>query len=151
MAGFKTQTTDDGNGVQVLDYSVGEIDFWNFGNTSGSHIRAGNYAIARTATSYTISGGASRHWELGNLHGSLLINETAITLSGTPDFSSEFAEVGLNSVVSLNGATFTGAATGKRYSVGTGGILNANGQTLPGDSAGTGTDFGTDPWGLYLA
>jgi len=100
---------------------------------------------------YSIVGGALSHIAVdkGTWYGTSL----PITITGTPAFSGPFVIVGgtsSNLVYFLN--TFTGSATGQRYSVTNGGHISTAGggaSYLPGNSAGSGTNFGTSPYGLY--
>ncbi|WP_193176004.1 DUF2793 domain-containing protein [Oricola nitratireducens] len=97
---------------------------------------------------YTISGGAARHWRVES-QGVLNLYGRTITLSGTPDFSSQFAYAVNGSKVICGAATFSGAATGARYFVGNqAGIFTNNAGTdyLPGDAAGT---TATTSGGIY--
>ncbi|MEQ1938627.1 hypothetical protein ABMA46_10255 [Mesorhizobium sp. CN5-321] len=71
-----------------------------------------------------------------------------ITVTGTPAFSWVFAIATREAYVITGGAAFSGAATGKRYSVTEGSIINTGGggaSFFPGDVAGT-----TGTGGQYL-
>lgn len=91
---------------------------------------------------YTISGGAAYHWEADR--GAVIDVEGAtVTLTGTPAFSVGFAVTSGGFIQTA--ATFTGAATGPRFSISGGGalrIMNASyveqsDTYLPGNAAGT--------------
>lgn len=63
-----------------------------------------------------------------------------ITLTGTPAFSGAFAETSDFGLISAPHNTFTGSATGVRYTVGAGGGINTGGggaSYFPGSSAGS--------------
>lgn len=72
---------------------------------------------------------------------------------GTPAFSTAFAQCEMLGYILCANTTFSGSATGSRYAVSNGGVINSNGggtSLLPGSSAGTGTNFGASPYGLYV-
>jgi hypothetical protein len=147
LSGFKTTTTEQC--LVINERAVCQFDLWDFGEAD-KHLVVIN-ATCKTASGgeYTISGDADRHWQL-DVASYLYLENTTITLTGTPDFGSSFAEATFNSIIRLDVVVFIGAATGQRYSVELGAIIFADGNTLPGDSAGVGTNFGVDPWGLYV-
>lgn len=122
-----------------------------FGAASAYHMYAFGGFISVTA-SYAIVGGALRHIS-GDTGGKLIATSLTITLTGTPAFSDVFigvAEAGTSVRYFLN--TFSGSATGARYNASNGGYIGVNGagtSYLPGNAAGTGTNFGAAPWGLY--
>lgn len=87
---------------------------------------------------YTIAGGGSWHvysYENGRIVG----NGLTVTLSGTPAFSSVFAYA-QGGLVEYYANTFSGAATGTRYSATLNGVIRTNGggaSYLPGNAAGS--------------
>jgi len=77
----------------------------------------------------------------------------SVTLSGTPAFSSSYAYAGSGAVLQLHATTFSGSATGPRYTATALGVVfvgGAGASYLPGNAAGTGTSPGTSLYGLYL-
>jgi len=87
---------------------------------------------------YTISGGAPSH-VLANLIGTVRIQLVTITLTGTPAFA-PFVSALRNSSVFINANTFSGAATGSRFTIDREALIFVNGSGfnyLPGDAAGT--------------
>jgi hypothetical protein len=97
-------------------------------NVSRSDVYIGGGAL-------TITAGSSSFASAYNY--SRLIFERSVTLDGTPDFSDGFIS-SFQSVVTVN-CTFSGSATGPRYSVGYNGIIETGGAGatyLPGDTAG---------------
>ncbi|MCP4410185.1 MAG: hypothetical protein GY807_21070 [Gammaproteobacteria bacterium] len=84
---------------------------------------------------YTINGNAARHWNF-EYPCNLRCTSKTITLTGTPDFSQEFAQATFCGGMSIGGNTYSGSATGKLYDVTMNGWINS-GVTLPGDSAGS--------------
>ena len=76
-----------------------------------------------------------------------------VTLIGQPAFSASFMNVETCASIYYGGQTFVGTATGTRYTLSSNGVLNTNGggtTYLPGNSAGSGTNSGTSPYGLYV-
>jgi hypothetical protein len=74
------------------------------------------------------------------------------TATGTPTWSTAFINAYAGSVYLSGGATYTGAATGKRFISSGNASINTSGggaNFFPGDVAGDGTDSGTSPYGLY--
>lgn len=111
-----------------------------FGATTGHHIVADKLSVVRLRSSYAIAGGAQSHVAAtrgGIVHYS---NSPTVTLSGTPSFSTAFARAENNGILHRASATFSGSATGNRYSATTGGIINVNGggaSVFPGNSNGS--------------
>jgi len=103
-------------------------------------------------SNYTISGGAIYHMNVGNA-GYVFGTSITVTLTGSPAFSGAFLNVsGAGAQVNYYLNTFSGAATGPRYTVQNGGWIAVNGagvNYLPGSTAGSGTNFGVAPYGLY--
>ena len=86
--------------------------------TNGGEIILGN--------GYTISGSAAFHAITSN--GGKIISAGGITvgLIGTPNFSSAFAQSTNTGVISLPGISYSGSATGKKFSVSSNGVINTN-------------------------
>lgn len=124
-----------------------------FGATNAYQMYADFGGSITIASNYSIVGGAIAHIVIGPnsfVYGTSL----TVTITGTPAFSAFFADVnGGGAVLTYFLNTFSGSATGPRYSVKNGGVINTNGggtTYLPGNSAGTGTNFSASPWGLYI-
>jgi hypothetical protein len=85
-----------------------------------------------------VVGGAASHFNMG-LNGVIRVQGKTVSLSGTPAFSTAFAQGSTGGMAVLVGSTFSGAAAGKRYEVSVNAALyTAQGDTfLPGDVAGT--------------
>lgn len=129
-----------GNLARALDGGVVTVGAGlTWGATSNAHMRAdtGGSILATFGSAHTIDGGASFHiWALGGF-----VNNGGIadTLSGTPAFTA-FASASFVGKVSSFGYSFSGAATGSRYSVSENSMINAFGggaSYFPGNSAGT--------------
>lgn len=139
IAGFKLTTTTSGHAI-IFD-GAGQLFLgnMNYGSTVNNHISAvGGGAYITVYSNYTISGGCSVHW-LCNLGGSISCASKTITLTGTPAFTI-FAYSTRVSRHEVHGNTFSGSATGKRYTVDNNSAIYTNGAGatyLPGDVAGT--------------
>lgn len=113
-----------------------------FGTVSAgfAHIFASGNGVVNMVSSYTISAGAGYHF-YASLGGVItLASGLTVTLSGAPAFSSCFAIAQDASRIYPVGVTFSGAATGTRYSVISNGVINTNGagaSFLPGSVAGS--------------
>lgn len=118
----------------------------DFGASGNYHVRSAFGAQVLLNTNYTISGAATGHWQVDQ-GGILQCASRTITLTGTPAFSGSFANATQLGMMIVNGNTFSGSATGPRYSATVNGIIETNGGGagyLPGDSAGS-----TATQGLY--
>lgn len=142
--GFKLVTTGNYSIIAAVQGSVITVgSAMEFGAAALAHLGSFVGAVI-SASGYTVSGGASAHWLVQR--GNLTISGV-VTVTGTPAFTSAFAQVNLSGFVQALG-TFAGSATGTRYIVNGNSVLNANGAGatfLPGDAAGT-----TGTGGQYL-
>jgi hypothetical protein len=139
---LKVQTTTSGGGISVGLRSQTRISGVDFGQCVASHITATDGGSVNATGNYTISGGSSAggHY-YAYAGGAISASGRTVTLSGTPAFASAFAwcdrGLGYFSIFSM---TFSGSATGKRYTVNNCGVCftNGGGSTyLPGSVAGT--------------
>jgi hypothetical protein len=124
----------DGNGSEI-SYSL-----MNFGACSVAHVGVGVDARASCTGNYTISGNSTYHWFAGGSGSDVAVGAQTITLTGTPAFSGAFANATNASSIIINGATFSGSATGVRYNAILNSVINtqaSGGTYLPGGSAGT--------------
>jgi hypothetical protein len=115
----------------------------DFGSTTAAYHIAAQGGNVNILGSYSISGGATAHFQVS---GPCVINygqpqAITITLSGSPSFSYGFASVGNGGSLYIgNMPAFSGSATGPRYSVYGNGVIYTNGSGesyLPGSIAGT--------------
>ena len=116
----------------VINYSNVE-----FNTAASAHIRASAGGIVSAYGNYKIVGASPCHWQ-AILTGCVMVSNRTITITGTPAFSSAFANADTAGSMELYNNTYSGSATGKRYSatmVGT--IQTYTAATLPGNSAGT--------------
>lgn len=131
-----TLSSASANGLfaEGCSVTVSGVDFGAC--TSGNHVIA-TAGVSLLLADYSISGGAIRHVSSITASNECLV-AGAVTLTGTPAFSSAFVSSS-GGIVDLT-ATFTGSATGKRYDATRGGVILSNGggsSYLPGDTAGT--------------
>jgi hypothetical protein len=149
---MKLQTTTSGSGINHQAVGVLQFSGINFGACATVHLLTSLSGASIVCTgNYTISGGAIYHAVVSK---SAVINiqSRTITLTGTPAFASAFALVNPFGLLVIDGNTFSGSATGVRYSVSNGGTIYTGGAGttyLPGGTAGVGTNYGTSPYGLY--
>ncbi len=107
-------------------------------------VGAGNQVIL--SSSYTDTGNSTWHW-LAEGGGVINNGNTAITIteSGTPAYSSAYAGASDGALINpANDITFSGSATGSRYSVTANATINTSGSGanyFPGNAPGTGTNY----------
>ncbi len=139
LEGFKLQTTTSGRGIACQNGSYIEFGAVDFGACAQDHILCENATVMNIGSSYTISGNAGRHVLVNNL-GYVRTTALTVTLTGTPNFTSHFANANAQAVFACFGNTYSGLATGTRYSVATNGLINSNGggaSYLPGNASGS--------------
>lgn len=140
IVGLKLATTTAGDCIR--NSAGGTIWFTGteFGACAANHINADAAgAIVECRGSYTITGGATNH-VIARYGGFFRMTSRTATLSGTPAFSTAFANATTNGTVLANGSTFSGAATGKRYQTDANAVINSGGggaSHFPGSVAGT--------------
>lgn len=119
----------------------GHINFSgiDFGSVTSHQIRADDGGSLSATGNYTISGGAAAHMATVAA-GVIRIQSKTITLSGTPAYSTAFADINFNGTAIVNGNTYSGSATGVRYSATMNGVIYVGGggaNYFPGNSAGS--------------
>jgi hypothetical protein len=137
VSGFKLTNS----GSFLLHASSGSIRFslLTFGSCGSQQLRATDGGRIAAIGNYTIDGGAGFHWS-AVCNSIFRVQGRTITLTGTPAFSAAFANADLGSTVLVNGNTFSGAATGVRYSVTNNAVISSGGAGatyLPGNAAGS--------------
>lgn len=144
---LKLQTTTSGSCISTIGNGVLTFQNLNFGASPENHIVLGVGTFAQATGNYTISGAAGTH--AASYDGAQLrIQSLTITITGTPAFGGQFITVGRGGNILANGLTFSGTATGKRYTSGENSILFTGGAAttyFPGSVAGT-----TATGGLYV-
>lgn len=135
--------TDAASRGCIRNIGVGTMQYGNidFGSCGGHHTEAANAgAIVQAIGPYTISGGALSNLFAINLGLCIAGSTIAVTLTGTPAFSVAYAVAELNGVIQGNTGSFTGSATGPRYSAFLNGVIFTGGAGVnffPGNSAGS--------------
>lgn len=107
---------------------------------SGYHLYADNYGGIVMLTNYTINGAAAYHYFITR-SGIIFLGSAGgtITVSGTPAFTT-FAQVSDLGELFCESNTFSGSATGTRYSVTINGVIDTPGggaSYFPGNVAGS--------------
>ncbi|MBB5053061.1 hypothetical protein HNQ36_003052 [Afipia massiliensis] len=151
---LKVQTTTSGVGIRASDKGV-TVSFSNinFGACATQHIQVASGGTVSAIGNYSISGGSVNHVRVDGAGSQFNGSTIAVTLTGTPNFAHSFTWGFSASVQNWFSWTFTGTATGSRYSVESNALVNTFGggaSYFPGNSAGSGTNSGTSPYGLYL-
>jgi hypothetical protein len=136
---FELRTVTTGFGL--LANTGASISYANMriGPTAHHHIRADDLGSITCLGNYAITGNGMAHWcSVGG--GILRCQSKTITLVGTPAFSAGFVINQISGMSIVNGNTFSGSATGKRYDITTNSVVyvaGAGASYLPGDVAGT--------------
>jgi hypothetical protein len=110
-----------------------------YGAVTAGHLLADSFANISVTANYTISGGGLMHLQASN--GGYIVPGVGltVTLTGTPAFSSAFAGA-VTGNIGTAANTYSGSATGSRYSATLNGVINTNGggaTYFPGNSAGS--------------
>lgn len=140
MGGFKIVTTTSGLGILISNGTRLAIDgLMEYGTIISQSVAVTSGASLTISANWTISGNSTYHWFVLTA-GQIIISGTrTITLTGTPAFSTVFANVSSGGVINASSLTFSGSASAgtKQYTVTLNGVLNSSGATLPGGVAGT--------------
>jgi hypothetical protein len=140
LRGMKLQSTvSQSAGINALSGSVVRFQNIDFGAQGSYDILIIGVAVVRATGNYTISAGKSYHCAIFQ-NGVFRAQFNTVTLSGTPAWGNSFLLVDSSSVAVVNGVTYSGAATGKRYDITLNGVIQTGGggaSYLPGDVAGT--------------
>ncbi len=111
------------------------------------HVQSTNYAFVSFVSDYSIAGSAATHLN-ATVAGIINCISMTVTINGTPAFSSAFVAAFANCYVRVSGNTYSGSATGTRYSISANSVVFTSGAPstyLPGDAAGA-----TNTGGQYL-
>lgn len=151
IEGFKLSHTTATASAASLIWSAGGAVVWiksiECGVAPAQHLYAlkgGEIATLASdwtradAAPYKISGGTRIH-ALSTTGGVVMASHSTITLTGTPNFSTAFVKAYMGGGIWFDGCTFSGTATGQRYSIDSfGWVLTAGGGAnfLPGNIAG---------------
>ena len=140
VKGFKLATTTSGHALYCGKDSLISHANMDFGSCVNRHMSGDGGTIIWT-TGYTVSGGADYHM-LADHGGTVRTGggSTTVTLTGTPAFSGAFAyAVRLGEIYATN-VTYSGSATGTRYSISKNAVADTNGggaNYFPGSVAGS--------------
>ena len=122
--------------------SASSVSFNNVTFSSG--VATGQpVAYATLGGSITCNGGNIMGTNCGSLftaQGGNITLTASITVQGTPNFTNACALASQSGTIAISGGSFTGAATGLRYSAVLNGTINTSGagaSFFPGNSAGT--------------
>ena len=143
LRGVKVTNTSS-YGIMVAGAWLSFVNI-DFGTTSSIHFAALTEANIKAYTPYTISAGSGCHFIAGQGGYIQMLGVPStpgvITLTGTPAFASGFACAQSNGSVEVGVAnTFSGSATGPRYSGSLNGTINSGGggaSYFPGNAAGS--------------
>jgi len=112
-----------------------------FGSATGAnHILAQVGGRVTSSANYTITGSAASHVNCNDNGIAVMLGGATTTITGTPAFSLAFIFCNSNGFFGWTAATFSGAATGSRYSASLNGVIFTNGAGatyFPGNSAGS--------------
>jgi hypothetical protein len=141
VAGFKLVAATSGRGLFATNNGVININgAMEFGACATHHIIASSFGLVNCSSgAITISGG-SVDFVNAQQQGTIVLQGTTVTLTGTPAFSSAFANSALLGMLSLALMTFSGSATGKRYSATSNSVIYTAGggsTYFPGSTDGT--------------
>ena len=141
------QMTTTGSGTHCVQSSAGNnvrLSYIDFAVAVGMHMQCTDRASITLVTSYTISGACTRHIYATGLAKITLTTSTTVTITGTPAWTNYFAGAFKCALIEVQSITFSGAATGVRWSVDSNSIIFAGGGAayLPGNSDGTDTNGG---------
>ena len=142
---MELRTTTGGYCLTAMNQGVLEWGNIRFGACAQSHVIAQSGGQAFCISNYAITGAAARHIQADGAGSQAEVGGFTVTISGTPAFSSGFAFANTNGVLRLFSNTYSGSATGVRYTATNGGGINtfgAGATALPGDTAGSATSPG---------
>jgi hypothetical protein len=139
VTGMELRTTTSGYCLDAGAAGViGVLTAVRFGTAASGHIVSDSAGLVLLNNSYSIVGAAPFHI-LCFSGGHVESLSVTVTITGTPAFSTAYAEVFRGGSATLSGNTYSGSATGVRFIVASGGSImtSAAGLTaLPGDTAG---------------
>lgn len=140
--GTAVDYTQVGCGLYASFSSGIQFDHCDFGSCSDTHIASTVSSIVESkGAPYTISGSAPNHMRAFN-NSYITTSGSAVTLTGTPAFSTAFATAQYGGIIYINSATspFSGSATGSRYQAILNGVIQTSGggaSFFPGNAVGT--------------
>lgn len=137
LSGVKLVSTS--RGIYLIGRSALKISLIDFGACTYHHMLIESGARVRATGNWTISGGSgSAHIGL-NYGGSFVAASLTCTITGTPALT-YFVDASIGSNATLQAMTFSGSATGTRYSATMNSVIQTYGggsTYLPGNVAGS--------------
>lgn len=136
---LKVSAATSGYGIVALGCSIGAQGVV-FGACASGHIYAANGGAVQIITNATVEG-AAPYWARCVYGGAVQASGTTLTITGTPAFSQAFIFGDYGGQFAMDGMTFSGTATGKRYTLQRRSAFFGSASTtyLPGNVAGTTT------------
>lgn len=134
---LKVQTTTSGSCLFARNGSTIRFANIDFGSCASFHTTSTTNGTITGFGSYSITGGAICHHY--TVTGQMSIAGFTVTITGTPAFSSAFAQAVVAGAIVANGNTYSGSATGIRYSAAQNSVVHTNGggaTYFPGNSSG---------------
>lgn len=140
---FEVQCASGGGGIRASTGAFISYANLRFGACAQHQVRADDLGRVTCTGNYTIAGNGQAHWS-AVAGGVIRCQSKTVTLSGTPAFSSGFSDNLICGMCVVNGNTFSGSATGPRYSSIVNSVIYALGGAtyLPGDASGTANSGG---------
>ena len=136
VSGFKFTTTGTASyGIYVSDYCRVRMSFCDFGANVVAQIAAQNYGGIALMGNYSITASSPVH-VYSDVGGNIVSFGITVTLTGTPAFSNAYAIATTIGVIKLQSITFSGSATGIRYTANSNGVIQTVGggaTYLPGN------------------
>ena len=142
------EVTSSGTAVTMVAAIQGGKIFIN-GNMNIGSAGSGGYQLSAIDTgsylsigsNYTISGGGAYHLHTDTNGELVYTSGQTVTLTGTPVYSGAFAQALHASNIAANSITYSGSATGVRYSSALNGVIDtfsvASATYFPGNSPGS--------------
>lgn len=143
MGSMTLRTTTSGDCLNVSNGAQVYYSAMFFSTCAGSHHAIDGGALVKVTGNYTINGNAAAHVHQPGAGQYLHTAGITVTLTGTPAFSSFFIGMRGTSYSYMGATTFSGAATGTRFTVHYGAVLDCETKSttfLPGNAAGTVVD-----------
>lgn len=150
VEGLKIVTS--GHGFYVDDARLEITGAMDFGACTFDHITAANNATVLISSNYNVTGNGRYHWAMFN-GARLLCQARTISIAGARTFTTwARAEVDGSMVVNGNTYSIAVSVTGTKFEALNGGTIETYGgstSAFPGSVAGSGTNYGTSPYGRY--
>jgi hypothetical protein len=139
ITGMELRTTTSGYCLDAgAAGAIGVLTAVRFGTAASGHVVSDSAGLVLLNNSYSIVGAAPFHILVFS-GGHVESLSVTVTITGTPAFSTAYAQVFRGGSATLSGNTYSGSATGVRFIVGSGGSImtsDAGLTALPGDAAG---------------